>query len=270
MQEHEQEQEEKGKNEYFVTLAAMIASFLFAVHPIHTEAVSGLVSRADLMAAIFMIWACLCHEQSTLCSQPAPGSAALNSTAPDSAAPDSAAPDSAALNSAALDISKTAKRKKIQIGHVVWTSLSLWCSIFASLSKETGVTILSILFLLELLLPPSPPHSPLTTTTTTTTTPTTTPTTKVSLSLFKKFTGGRPIILFAHILTGFIYFIARKIVQGEASLRKWQTMENHLYLAEPSVLRTLTLMHTHAQYLSMMVWPKRGSLAYDHGFNTST
>ena len=29
-------------------------------------------------------------------------------------------------------------------------------------------------------------------------------------------------------------------------------------------------MHTHALYFKMMVWPTRGTLAYDHGFNSTT
>ena len=33
--------------------AAWIAAALFAVHPIHTEAVTGIVGRAELLAALF-------------------------------------------------------------------------------------------------------------------------------------------------------------------------------------------------------------------------
>lgn len=35
------------------TLAQAIAGLLFAVHPIHSEAVAGIVGRADLLACLF-------------------------------------------------------------------------------------------------------------------------------------------------------------------------------------------------------------------------
>ncbi len=41
--------------------AAWIAAVLFAVHPVHSEAVLGVVSRAELMAAVFALWAVLNH-----------------------------------------------------------------------------------------------------------------------------------------------------------------------------------------------------------------
>lgn len=40
-------------------LAAAIAGILFAVHPIHTEAVAGIVGRAEIMAAIGVLGCCL-------------------------------------------------------------------------------------------------------------------------------------------------------------------------------------------------------------------
>ncbi|KAL7645875.1 UNVERIFIED_CONTAM: hypothetical protein RMT77_002772 [Armadillidium vulgare] len=41
--------------------AALLSSVLFATHPVHTEAVSGIVGRADLLCALFVFIALLCY-----------------------------------------------------------------------------------------------------------------------------------------------------------------------------------------------------------------
>ena len=45
---------------------ALIAGLLFAVHPIHTEAVAGLVGRTELLAGIFFCLSFLTYRQSSL------------------------------------------------------------------------------------------------------------------------------------------------------------------------------------------------------------
>jgi len=45
-----------GKN-----LAAFVAAVLFVAHPIHTEAVSYIAGRADLLACLFMLFATICY-----------------------------------------------------------------------------------------------------------------------------------------------------------------------------------------------------------------
>lgn len=44
---------------YFATAAAMFGGWLFAVHPVHVEAVANVVGRAELMAATLVLSACL-------------------------------------------------------------------------------------------------------------------------------------------------------------------------------------------------------------------
>lgn len=44
--------------------SSMIASLLFAVHPIHTEAVTGVVGRAELLSSIFFLAAFLSYTKS--------------------------------------------------------------------------------------------------------------------------------------------------------------------------------------------------------------
>lgn len=45
--------------------AATIAGILFALHPIHTEAVAGIVGRAEIMAAIGVMVSCLAYAKGT-------------------------------------------------------------------------------------------------------------------------------------------------------------------------------------------------------------
>ncbi|MEP6647536.1 MAG: tetratricopeptide repeat protein [Saprospiraceae bacterium] len=46
------------KNNYLT----IISGVLFAIHPVHTEAVSGIVGRAELMAALFILTDCICYH----------------------------------------------------------------------------------------------------------------------------------------------------------------------------------------------------------------
>ncbi len=41
----------------------ILSGILFAIHPIHTEAVSGIVGRAEIMAALFILLAMISHHQ---------------------------------------------------------------------------------------------------------------------------------------------------------------------------------------------------------------
>ena len=45
---------------------SIIATILFAIHPIHTEAVTGVVGRAELLSSIFFILAILAYQNSAL------------------------------------------------------------------------------------------------------------------------------------------------------------------------------------------------------------
>ncbi|XP_013873074.1 transmembrane and TPR repeat-containing protein 3 [Austrofundulus limnaeus] len=45
--------------------SSLVAAFLFAVHPIHTEAVTGVVGRAELLSSIFLLAAFLAYTKST-------------------------------------------------------------------------------------------------------------------------------------------------------------------------------------------------------------
>ncbi|KAL1458924.1 hypothetical protein WDU94_010947 [Cyamophila willieti] len=42
---------------------AMLAGLIFATHPIHTEAVAGIVGRADILACIFFLLSFLTYHE---------------------------------------------------------------------------------------------------------------------------------------------------------------------------------------------------------------
>ena len=44
-------------------LAIILSAFIFALHPIHTEAVAGIVGRADILCAIFFLLALLAFKE---------------------------------------------------------------------------------------------------------------------------------------------------------------------------------------------------------------
>jgi hypothetical protein len=62
------------------SLAVWISGLLFALHPVHVEAVAGIVGRADILAGIFFLLALIFHqnyyleeegdEKSTHCDKP--------------------------------------------------------------------------------------------------------------------------------------------------------------------------------------------------------
>lgn len=46
-------------------VASVVSSLLFAVHPVHTEAVTGVVGRAETLSSVFFLWAFLCYVKCT-------------------------------------------------------------------------------------------------------------------------------------------------------------------------------------------------------------
>ena len=56
---------DQTQNQEF-SLISLMSTFLFAIHPIHTEAVTGVVGRAELLSSIFFILAILAYRRSSL------------------------------------------------------------------------------------------------------------------------------------------------------------------------------------------------------------
>ena len=92
---------------YFFCLS-FIAAMIFSLHPIHTEAVSSVVGRAELLAAFFSLLACLTYF-------------------------------------------KAVREKKKKIYSWTFFFLSLFLLLLSLISKETGITLLAILIIYDLL-----------------------------------------------------------------------------------------------------------------------
>lgn len=89
-----------------MNLARRVATVIFATHPVHVEAVTSLVGRADCLCGLFYSLSIVCYDIALKL---------LSSTTP-------------------------THSKNPQIGYSLFLSLSLLSGWIASLSKEVGIT----------------------------------------------------------------------------------------------------------------------------------
>lgn len=101
------------------TLAAAVAGALFAAHPIHTEAVAGIVGRADIGAAVFFMLAFMSYRRY----------AALRSSL------------CVALRHQRL---RAKSLWPLVVKKWCWMTLTLLCAACSMLTKEHGITILAV------------------------------------------------------------------------------------------------------------------------------
>ncbi|XP_053271328.1 protein O-mannosyl-transferase TMTC2 [Pleuronectes platessa] len=97
-------------------LWSLLAGLLFASHPVHTEAVSGVVGRADVGAALFFLLSLLCYARHCGLRREPQGA---HETRRSSGGPSAA-------------------------WCWVWMLGSLWCAAASMLWKEQGVTVLAV------------------------------------------------------------------------------------------------------------------------------
>lgn len=184
---------------FMVPAAAALSAGIFALHPVHTESVAGIVGRADILATIFMVLGVLTYQA----APHAPGGA---------------------------------------LGDAAQCVLSLLLALLAALSKESGATVIGIF---------------------------------VACDLWRLYRSSGtkwrvPLCrIGANVASGALFLYFRLRLHGGHELRPWGMMENHLVHAPPSLLRTLTVAHSHALYARFLLWPPWGGLSYDHGFNAS-
>ena len=110
-----------------------------------------------------------------------------------------------------------------------WTLTSCVLVIAASLSKETGVTVLAVLLFIECIQPRSRQKN--------------TPSSFINSAAISSVR-----VCFV-VCTGVFYALLRKVIQGEASLRQWSMMENHIQMAKVSQhVPTYFIMHGNSQH----------------------
>jgi hypothetical protein len=154
------------------------ASLLFAVHPIHTEAVAGIVGRADLLAGFFFLLSLIAYSNSVPSREVAREAAAkvLEGAAKgkrvkkdtDSEGDDSEDDEeTVAKHAAAAGLNAECKAED-SVGALMWACVSVVLAGMGMLCKEQAVTALGLCLIYDfvfndglfLLQTPSPSSSP--------------------------------------------------------------------------------------------------------------
>ncbi|KAK9811534.1 hypothetical protein WJX72_005492 [[Myrmecia] bisecta] len=127
---------------------ALIAGLLFACHPIHTEAVAGIVGHAELLAAAFAVSALLAYMQAAECGQRqhvysnrlAGGGSRQHSAAKQQGSPGPLVP----------------LQEANHMRHWALVAAAVLLTWAAALSKEIGITIAAAMVLYDAFLVPMP------------------------------------------------------------------------------------------------------------------
>jgi hypothetical protein len=210
--------------------AAHVSSLLFSVHSVHTEPVSCIVGRADLLAGFFLSLSLLLRLRSS--PPPAPPAAPA---APPAAAPAAPSALSAYLGCRPLPF-----------------FLSLFLGVLSTLSKEVGVTTFGVLLSYEIILAvcstSGPPHTPK----------------SLLTSLATHFSSPAPLLRsLLYVLLPSLLILFHLSLHSGASLYRWSVLENSFALLPSASQRALSFAHTHFLYFFKLMLPF--SLCYDYG-----
>ena len=119
-------------------LATLVAGLLFAAHPIHTEAVAGVVGQADILACLFFLLAFLCYMR--YCKyRDKPGGALLS--------PNQLRSSHVSNSKHSLSPNTKSHKHFVQLDNSIrWRYLAATAVLTAMsmLSKEQGITVLAI------------------------------------------------------------------------------------------------------------------------------
>ncbi|KAK3691453.1 hypothetical protein RRG08_036252 [Elysia crispata] len=157
------------------TVAAMAAAH-FAVHPVHTEAVSGIVGRADVLSALFFLASLYCYSRcvpdvrtamASSPTSPSSPSTPSSSSSRRSLARDFNYNDLSTLTASTASLTSTflpqlhSKPNSQEVTtnaavasrlHFLFLLSSLGLAAMAVLCKETGITVLGVACLYDLIL----------------------------------------------------------------------------------------------------------------------
>ena len=111
-------------------LVGSFSAFLFAVHPIHSEAVAGIVGRADVLSCCFYLLALLAYIKAT-------GTLIL---------PQCSRTQTHFHYQLPLSTSKST------VITIIWLSLYSVCVALSMFSKELGITIIGVTFICDVLI----------------------------------------------------------------------------------------------------------------------
>ena len=131
------QQQQQGKGGGGSGWATASAGVLFASHPVHTEAVAGIVGRADVGAAIFFILAFLSYRRYAFIRSHLLGIDNCSAADP---------PPPPLHHQSASDktMAQSEQRHNLVIGKWFWLVATLICATCSMLTKEHGVTVLAV------------------------------------------------------------------------------------------------------------------------------
>ena len=203
--------------DWWISLAS---GLFFGLHPIHTEAVSSIVGRAEVLCTVFYLLAIFAFQQA---------------------------------------------RDHANGGWTRWLlhGAYIGCFILATLSKETGYTVLGVLLLQYLLLPPANnlkpipgrKHSKLSSETSSTKAP--------REGRSNTFTLAQTGVVL--VCCGLAYVLLRTWLTTTFTLHNFRNLENPIAFAPTRLARGLSCAHLHAQYLFLLLYPI--NLSADYSFN---
>lgn len=223
-------------------VGAMLAALLFAVHPVHCDAVASVVGRADLLCTFLALQAFRWY----LAAVAQPACTHWRTFA-------------LALASAVAGASQSRRCLPLAGSLVCLTPMHVLRT--ASLCKELGFTAFGLFLAYDALVQLSLTHRQPTEADGTGLNNVSVPTTHARQRLAAFRTRAAALVLFTLTLTAF-----RVWLNGEHRHMEWNILANNVAVQQSCLTRALSYAHIHAWYLGKLVWPRL--LCFDYGFKT--
>ncbi|GAX82143.1 hypothetical protein CEUSTIGMA_g9571.t1 [Chlamydomonas eustigma] len=215
-----------------VQLPSLLAGLAFALHPVHTEAVAGIVGHAEVLCAVFSIPAMLLYFN-------------------------------------AVDGNYDRRDKKLwMFAHeaaMQWLPImiAVLLSWSAALCKEIGITTLGVMMLYDLLLVPLHPEGRQWLCSSSPSKPPTKKKDEEGQSPHKgrafwqaMFYQERWLRMALLCAAGFLYVKTRSCVAGDQLVRIYRKVENPIAFAPSPLSGLLSTLHLHARYAILLLWPQ--------------
>ena len=218
---------------HFLALLQVVG-ILFAIHPIHSEAVAGIVGRADLLSCTFYIMALVCF----------------------------------------LKASKSRKRVLRIVHYLLGFALLVLSALSKEVgfTALAAAVLCEILFASEARYSPDESPSAIEESSKSTTSVLDDSKSKTAYGWKQSIQWVlKPLIftwiwfrLLATLCFGAIFMYFRIQVHKGAPLYQWTIMENQFALMNRGFTRSATIAYSHVLYCWLLLWPK--DLAFDHGY----
>lgn len=234
---------------------AVLAAVLFALHPVHCEAVAGIVGHAELLSAAFALLGLISYivaiksrERFVLPSCQRPGGSGNSTNATGSANGSRGAHSTPAKGVQSPETMSEPHPDQLGcFSHWVLIIFSLACCWAAALAKEIGITIAGAMLAFDILLAPIEPLPP--------------PgvsgdSDRKRVATFRAKQWRRKMARYAILcLSTLAYIKMRNWVAGDHLVRIYRKVENPIPFAEAWETRLMTTGFLHAKYASLLVLP---------------